>query len=192
MNCPNCKSMLFLKFNPYGEKRGQFFWNCSNSTTCNYSDIFIPKFKQIFQTKGFGYIIGEKLKNLSGQDKEDLILEIRGQMLNILEHYVTCRIGYCYSSIFRYILIDYLEDVIVLEYFLKSNSIKDGPLPICISKNGVKIFYDLFYDFMLVKSVSVKIFLQKEFPYYYRDFQNKLMPKEKYEFVDYVKNVIIK
>jgi len=94
-------------------------------------------------------------------------------MLEILNHYVWCRVGACYSSIYRYLLIDYLDDTKVLDYFLKSDKIKYGPSPIIISNNGAIIFYDLFYDLMLVRNDRIKTYLEIEFPEYYIKFKTK-------------------
>lgn len=191
MICLKCGHKMYLRFSSQGLTIGTFFWGCGNYPTCKNVVNYIPKHSDFLNQKGMGYIIHNKLKTLEGEAKNDLIVDIKGQIIKILEHYVRCRIGSCYSSIYRYILIDFLENEKALEYFLKSHSIKNGPEPVLRSDNGARIFYDLYYDFMLVKSINIKEYLKNSFPEYFQRFNNRELPNEQYSFIDYNKNEIM-
>ena len=56
--------------------------------------------------------------------------------------------------------------------------------------NGEKVYYNLFYDFMLVNSDKIKEYLIRAFPKYYQDFCQNVPPSEQYSFVDYTSNKI--
>ena len=59
------------------------------------------------------------------------------------------------------------------------------------SKDGAKIYYDLFYDFILIDNTEVKNYLQNSFPEYFEKFINKELPEEQFTFIDYEKQEII-
>ncbi len=129
---------------------------------------------------------------MNDNDKKELDNIIKLKMYEILKHYVKCRVGGCYSAIFKYLLIPYLDDINVLSAFLKSKYINEfGRQPIMKSTNGEKIYYDLYYDFLLVDSKSIKEFLAKAFPKYYNDFFENIMPNERYSFIDYKNKKVI-
>lgn len=124
MDCTKCGNKMILRFASKGSKSGKHFWGCSNYPECNLTLDFLPEYPELFHQKYMGWVIFEKLKEFEGDNKANLLIDIKGQMLEILNHYVWCRVGECYSSIYRYLLIDYLDDSKVLDYFLKSDKIK--------------------------------------------------------------------
>ena len=190
MNCSICNSNMSLVFMAKGQYEGKSIWVCDESHKCDYTDPYVVKFSGLYSRKGMGTAFIELLKQSDDKGKSDLLTDIKAQMFEILKHYVSCRVGGCYTSILRYILIDYLEDPIVLDYFLKFKSIQQKG-NIILSITGAKIYYDLYYDLMLVKNNRIKEYLIKEFPEYYSMFQSRILPGEQYSFIDYNRNEVI-
>lgn len=182
---------MTLRFATRGANSGKFFWGCKSYPICTSTIDYIPKYSDFINTKYMGWVVHQKLQELNEIERHILLIDIKGQMLDILRHYLWCRVGACYSSIYRYIILDHLDNDQVLDYFLKSDAIKNGPSPILTSNNGAKIFYDLFYDFMIVRSEKIRNYLQAEFPDYYCSFQNHVLPYQQYNFIDYSTNRLI-
>lgn len=181
---------MSLAFMVKGQFEEKSIWICDESPKCDYTQPYEVKFFGLYSRKGMGSAFVELLKQMDEKAKLDLLIDVKAQMFKILKHYVSCRVGGCYTSILRYILIDHLEDPIVLDYFLKSKYIQQKG-NIILSITGAKIYYDLFYDLMLVKNNHIKEYLIKEFPEYNKMFQNRILPDEQYSFIDYNRNEIV-
>lgn len=195
--CLICGQELSVKFVPFGREKPEYVYYCKN----NEHRYFAVSTDRLFwkndlynfinpKSNGMGYYLHEMLKQVNISDKLKIELFIKYKMYDILAHYVGCRVGGCFAAIFRYILIPYLEDVDVLSTLLKSHVIEDRG-NIIVSENGEKIYYSLYYDFMLVKSTNIKAYLIKTFPRYYESFIAGKIPSETFTFIDYVNQRLI-
>lgn len=189
MKCNDCNSLMELYFDVLTLNNGKYQWRCNNPNCLKTLD-YVSMYPNLYSTKYMGWVFYNMFIKSDAAEKENLLIDIKANMPRILGHYVSCKVGACYSSILKYILIDYLSEPEVLDYFLKGPwiQLRDNTI---ISHGGSKIYYDLYYDFMLVKSQNIKEYLRNEFPEYYHRFINRVLPSDKYIFIDYRTNQII-
>lgn len=189
MKCSDCNTQMELLFNTLSLNEGKYQWKCIDPQ-CLKTQDYVTVYPELYSTKYMGWAFYNRLKKADSTEKEILLIDIKVNMLRILNHYVNCRVGACYTSILKYILIEYLSESKVLDLFLKGPQIELRSNAI-MSPSGSKIYYDLYYDFMLVKNHNIKEYLKKEFPEYYHKFITRVLPSEQYNFIDYNTNRII-
>jgi len=82
-----------------------------------------------------------------------------------------------------------LKEAALLDYMLKSEIIKYNKSDLEIGKTGAKIFYDLYYHLMLLPVVSIRFYLQNNFPTNFKIFEGGKRPIM-FTDIDYFNNTI--
>jgi hypothetical protein len=95
-------------------------------------------------------------------EKQQIFTEIRSQMVQILRHYIGCRWGAHYTTMYNQLIQPYLDNTYVLHFVLKGETIYDSP-NIITGISGAKIFPELAQMMWNVESPKIKIYLQREF-----------------------------
>jgi hypothetical protein len=104
----------------------------------------------------------ELLLNNEGEAKNEIIKAVKSCMREILIHYIECSWAPCYMTAFNYIIKDYLDDSVLLDEVLKSETIKETE-NIVQSTSGAKIFPNLYEDLRKVKSAEIQKYLRVNF-----------------------------
>lgn len=171
IKCPDCLNVLGLSF---------ISTNCPNPI-CSFD------FKGLAGNldKTTDQLIQDLLTaRKEGNDREVKLLATAARfgIAKHLIHFITCKWGTCYNSLFKFLIIPYLDDINSLKIVLSSNMIIPSKGNAVISKNGYKIFWDLYEHLMRVRSQTIRGFLRVEFPdlykQYYKNIQEKFRSKK--------------
>lgn len=103
----------------------------------------------------------------------------RANMTNYLSHYISCDWGAHYQNVFKDFLVPYLDDLNVVKSVLKSDTIQIDKNNVVISKNGYKMFWELYEHLMKVRDRDIRDFLRFEFPLFSRKYLKLLHDKLK-------------
>ena len=157
MNCKDCGSKVWLKFNAKGVYKERFTCCCSNCKTEFLYESPTNRFE--FANNDFLPII-DTFDKISKEEKEIIVTEIKVQMVEILNHFICCTWGAHYSTLFDKIIKIYLDNPYVLDYVLKSEIVRDIGLR---GRTGAKIFPDLLSCLKQVNSSKIQQYLDSEF-----------------------------
>ena len=161
-----CGDDMVLKLARKGEKKGTYFWGCSNYPECKYSKVYdIPINRIEFSKDDFSPILNS-INNKSSQEREAILAEITVQMIEILEHYISCSWGAHFNTMFEKLIKPYLADPSTLDYVLRGNSINENKGNIIIGKTGARIFPELLEYLMKVNNEEIRQYLKNEFHNY--------------------------
>ena len=95
-----------------------------------------------------------------------LEVAIRNNMASYLKHFIECNWGAHHNTLFKKLIEPYLDDIEPLKTILSSNIINEKKCNVTVSKNGYKMFWDLYRCLAKVRSGNVRHFLVLEFPEY--------------------------
>lgn len=116
-------------------------------------------------------------KGKNEDEKKLLATAIRFNIGQFLSHFIICDWGVHYQTLFKDFIILYLDDINVLKMVLSSDAITADKNNIVTSKNGYKMFWDLYEYLMKVHNQNIREFLRFEFPLFYRKNLNNLHKK---------------
>lgn len=133
-----------------------FNWNCSY---CNKITPHKPQIEIDFANDDFKPII-DSLTNKTIAERETVISEIKSQMVNILKHFIECDKGWHYNVMFKSLIKSYLDNPLVLDFVLKSDTIKGNEIN---GISGAKIYPELLRRLAQVDSSKIKNYLKQEF-----------------------------
>ncbi|MHA7844463.1 MAG: hypothetical protein ACX93I_14185 [Winogradskyella sp.] len=145
-----------LVFIPDKLNKPKFKWNCS---FCKKATIYNQQIHIDFANEDFKSTI-DNLKNMSYEEQEKIINEIKSQMVNILNHFIECDKGWHYNAIFKCLIKPYLDNPLVLDFVLKSDVIKATNFK---GITGAKIYPELQEKLIKVDSPYIKNYLKHEF-----------------------------
>lgn len=155
-----CGNMMILRLARLGDTAGNFFWGCSTYPECTYTKPYqIPIERFAFANQDFTEIINS-LGDKNEIEREIIVTEIKAQMIDILNHFIECRWGAHFNTLFDQIISKYLDDPSVLDYVLKSDVVIDIGFR---GVSGAKIFPDLLNYLQRVESPKIQHYLLKEF-----------------------------
>ncbi len=155
MNC-SCGNTMNLVFIPDKLNKPKFKWSCS---FCKKATIYKQQIQIDFANEDFKSII-DNLKNMSDEEQEKIINEIKSQMVNILKHFIECDKGWHYNTLFKSLIKPYLDNPLVLDFVLKSDVIKATKIK---GITGAKIYPELQEKLIKVDSPNIKNYLKNEF-----------------------------
>lgn len=149
--------------------------DCHNILDSSFTAKQCPNPLCGFNFKGLeGYInqsdkiLHKELKRQSeapkGRKYKLIITAIRFNMYTYVAHFIECSSGAHYNTIFKYFIREYLDDINILKAILSSKYIKDAKNNTTTSKNGYKIYNELYRYLMKIKNKEIKHFLKTEFP----------------------------
>lgn len=153
IKCPACQNILDLLF--------------VNKTCPNPLCAFNFEGLADYLDKDDGWLHNALIKAYKGKDEREIKLlatAIRYNIANYLDHFISCNWGSHYTTLFKNFIILYLDDLNALKLVLSSDTIKLGKGDAIVSKNGYKMFWNLYDWLMRVHSPQIRSFLQKEFP----------------------------
>ena len=98
---------------------------------------------------------------LLASKNDTLIKLVKDNMEEYLRHFIDCYWGTCYNTLYRSVIKPHLDDVQIVENVLKSDLIelRENTL---ISKDGVKLYYDLYLHLYNVKSNKVREYVHSK------------------------------
>ncbi|MFA5753829.1 MAG: hypothetical protein WC905_00495 [Patescibacteria group bacterium] len=102
-----------------------------------------------------------------GREYKLTITAIKHNMGNYLAHFIECKWGAHYNALYNDFILSFLDDLNLLKIVLKSDIIKEKD-NITISKNGYKMFWDLYCHLKRINNVNFRNFLISEFPELHR------------------------
>jgi hypothetical protein len=159
MQCKKCGYKSWLKFNPQGDYKGQFTW-CCNNYNCKNESLYDPPVNRFdFASNDFIPIL-DTFNRIQLNEKIAIELEIKVQMVEILNHFISCRWGAHFNILFDKIISPYLDNTYVLDYVLKSETIKDVGMK---GRTGAKIYPELMTYLKRVSSEKIQKYLKYEF-----------------------------
>jgi hypothetical protein len=103
-----------------------------------------------------------KMNEMSVEEKATVVFSIKNQMAEILKHFISCTWGAHYNTMFKELIIPFLDDEILLDSILRTNIIKDKS-NVLFGKTGAKIYPELLSYLSRVHSPKVRKYLKKEF-----------------------------
>lgn len=159
----HCQQETWLKFNAQGVNRGKFSWSCANFFNCKTEYPYIPPTDRFNFARDDFMPILKSFETIPQRKREEIEIEIKVQMIEILKHYIECDWGAHYNTIFQRIIKVYLEDPFVLDYVLRSDVIRNVGI---VGKTGAKIFPTLMFYLQQVNSSNIQNYLEVEFEYY--------------------------
>ena len=159
IKCPSCKNILDLSF---------VNKSCPNPL-CGFSFEGLEDYLD----KDDGWLHKALVKAYKGKNECEVKLlatAVRYNIANYLDHFVSCNWGSHYTTLFKDFIILYLDDLNALKLVLSSDTIKIGKGDAIASKNGYKMFWELYKWLMRVHSPQIRDFLRTEFPDYYKKY----------------------
>jgi hypothetical protein len=154
---------MVLRLVRKGENKGSFFWGCCTFPLCsNTRNYILPENRFDFANNDFMPIINS-LSTKSDSEREEIVAEIKVQMIHILNHFIECTWGAHFNTMFEMLIKPYLTDPNTLDYVLRSEIINEEKENVILGITGAKIYPELNYYLLNVDSVEVKKYLLKEF-----------------------------
>ncbi len=154
---------MVLRLVRKGERQGSFFWGCSTYPLCMETQNYVvPENRFDFANNDFMPIINS-LTTKPESEKQEIIAEIKVQMIEILRHFIECTWGAHYNTMFDMLIKPYLTDSSTLDYVLKSEIINESKGNVVRGNTGAKIYPELNYYLSNVNSAEIKNYLKKEF-----------------------------
>lgn len=153
IKCPGCKNILDLSF---------VDGRCPNPL-CGFNFAGLRDF--LNQNDD---ILRKELINAHKEHDEHkrkmLVTAIKFNMGNYFSHFITCTWGSHYNTLFKKFIFWYLDDLNIIKKVLKSDVIDPNKGETEASKNGYKMFWELYKYLMRIPHPDIKLFLKKEFP----------------------------
>lgn len=157
---------------------------CDNTLDMSFVNKSCPNPLCSFNFNGLDELLNkddQALRNallVAYRDKEsdelDLITTaIKYNIGNYLAHFIECNWGAHYHALYKDFILLYLEDLNILKKVLTSDIIKEKDNMIK-SKNGYKMFWNLYKYLIKVNNVKIREFLRKEFPEYWQEWYKGL------------------
>jgi hypothetical protein len=84
-------------------------------------------------------------------------------MPSILHHFIGCGWGPCYMSLYKNVIVPYLEAPQVLDYVLRSDVVKDPDAAVTNGISEPKMCGDLYAHLKRVRSPDVQVYLRSHF-----------------------------
>lgn len=161
--CPQCNNTLDLSF---------VETSCPNPL-CNFSfnglnELLVKDEEELRKMLSKAY---------KGDDDKVIKLIVTAVKYNIgdyLSHFIECTWGAHYNSLYKDFILLHLKDLRVLKMVLSSDVIKENKNNTIISKNGCKMFWELYQYLIKVNSAEIRGFLKEEFPEYWRKWYQKI------------------
>ncbi len=162
IRCPECKNVLNLSFAD---------GKCPNPL-CGFNfDGLRPFLDQDDDS------LRRELKNAHKENdkhkRKILITAIRFNIGNYFSHFITCTWDSHYNTLFKDFITRYLDDLNILKDVLKSDVIDPDKGETEVSKNGYKMFWELYKYLMKLPYPDIKIFLNTEFPKFRRKYRRE-------------------
>jgi ssDNA-binding Zn-finger/Zn-ribbon topoisomerase 1 len=158
-----CGNNMVLRLIRRGELQGSFFWGCSTYPLCMKTQNYVvPENRFDFANNDFMPII-KSLTAKPESEKQEIIVEIKVQMIEILKHFIVCTWGAHYNTMFDMLIKPYLTDPNTLDYILRSEIINESKGNVVRGTTGAKIYPELNYYLNNVNSMEIKNYLKKEF-----------------------------
>jgi ssDNA-binding Zn-finger/Zn-ribbon topoisomerase 1 len=160
----SCGNNMVLRLVRKGERQGTFFWGCSKYPLCmNTQNYLVPENRFDFANNDFMPIINSLVAKPE-LEKQEIIAEIKVQMIEILKHFIECTWGAHYNTMFDMLIKPYLTDPSTLDYVLKTEIINESKGNVILGTNGAKIYPELKYYLSNVNSMDIKNYLKSNFP----------------------------
>jgi hypothetical protein len=93
-----------------------------------------------------------------------ITVAIKNNIGTYISHFIECNWGAHCNTLFKEFIKPYLDDLEPLKMVLSSSIIDENNKNVVISKNGYKIYKDLYKYLLQVESIKIKKFLKQEFP----------------------------
>jgi len=159
IKCPDCQNILGMSF---------VVSVCPNPL-CGFNfdglDAYLSKNDEELRK-----ILLKEYKTKEGKEGREYkltITAIKHNMGNYLAHFIECKWGAHYNALYNDFILSFLDDLNLLKIVLKSDIIKEKD-NITISKNGYKMFWDLYCHLKRINNVNFRNFLISEFPELHR------------------------
>jgi len=151
---------MYLRFGIL-EGKGDFFWGCSSFPCCRDIQPYERDENMIDYLNDPG-CHQDHIKSIQLMDKKDRfreIVNIKGQMLDILSHAIGCRLGGHVQFLHDYLIKDYLNNPKVLDYVV--NVLKVEPVGWIIEQEWAmsRIFWE---NIRKVKSSNIQKYLRRK------------------------------
>jgi len=159
IKCPSCNNILDLSF--------------VNKTCPNPLCIFNFKGLTNYLDKDDAWLHKALIDAHKDKDERELKLlttAVKYNIANYLDHFVSCNWGSHYTTLFKDFIFLYLDDLNALKLVLSSNTIKLDKGEVIVSKNGYRMFWDLYKWLIRVHSSQIRNFLRQEFPDLYKRY----------------------
>ncbi|MFA6184487.1 MAG: hypothetical protein WC682_05345 [Parcubacteria group bacterium] len=157
IKCPGCKNTLDLSF--------------INKTCPNPLCGFQFEGLELLLDQNDNELHKALIASYKGDDDRQIQLLATAVRFNIgsyLSHFVACKWGAHYQTLFKDFIILYLDDINILKMVLLSDVIKLDKGNVVVSENGYKMFPDLYNWLMRVHNPDIRNFLRLEFPGLYK------------------------
>jgi hypothetical protein len=167
IKCPSCQNILGMSFidsvcpNPLC---GFDFAGLEAYLSKNDEELRKILLKE-YKTK-------EGKEGKEGREYKLTITAIKHNMGNYLAHFIECKWGAHYNALYNDFILNFLDDLNLLKIVLKSDIIKEKD-NITISKNGYKMFWDLYCHLKRINIANFRNFLISEFPELHRRHYNE-------------------
>ena len=158
---------------------------CNNTLDLSFVNKSCPNPLCVFNFEGLDKLLNEDEEKLrkaiagsyKGNDDDRVGLIATAIKYNIgdyLSHFIECTWGAHCNSIYKDFILLHLKDLHVLKKVLSSDAIKEGKDNIIVSKNGYKMFWELYEYLIRVNHAEIRSFLRTEFPKYWREWYKKI------------------
>lgn len=159
-----CGSNMVLRLAQKGQFKGSFFWDCTAYPLCsNIQNYVVPENRFDFANNDFMPII-RSLNSQGDNEKQEIIAEIKVQMIEILKHFIECTWGAHYNTMFDMLIKPFLTDPKILDLVLRSEIINESKGNVIYGITGAKIYPELNDYLSKVNSSEIKQYLFVEFP----------------------------
>jgi|GEM_PF-3369651 len=168
IKCPGCKNILGLSYTTKSCPNPLCGFNFEGLEDLLYKDdYFLHK------------AIIKAYKCDGEREIKLLATAVRFNIANYLSHFISCNWSTHYQALYKDFIILYLNDLNALKIVLSSDTVKLDKNKAYASKNGYKMFWELYQYLMRVHSPEIRDFLRLEFPAFYRKLS--IIEHEKYK-----------
>lgn len=162
MKC-NCGQNMRLVFHNLEKDKYKFFWGCMNYPDCKFKREY-ESYEPKIDIAGQDTMTAVNILNSDNvKTKTKLIDEIKVQMPEILNHFIDCTWGAHYMTLFKNIIIPYLDNAKVLDFVLKGSIIREEKGNVYFGDHRAKMFRELYHHLRMVKSGEIQNYLTNEF-----------------------------
>lgn len=165
IKCPGCKNVLDLSFKNS---------SCPNPL-CGFNfaglDELLSKNDDELQK-----ILLDHYNDRDSHEYKLVITAIKYNSGNYLAHFIECNWGAHYNTLFDTFLVNFFDDLNIFKTILKSEVIKNKD-NVVLSKNGYKMFWELYDHLKKLHDPNLRSFLVSEFPVFHRKHYNELYKK---------------
>jgi len=161
IKCPNCQNILDMSFVDSV---------CPNPL-CGFNFAGL----NAYLTQGDEELRKILLKEYRAKEDQEyklVVTAIKYNMGNYLAHFIECKWGAHYNALYNDFILNFLDDLNLLKIVLKSDIIKEKD-NITTSKNGYKMFWDLYCHLKRINIANFRNFLISEFPELHRRHYNE-------------------